>query len=603
MAAVHQASRTAPADHSRAVLDFLHGLLAQSDTPSPSLTELLHNLAGAFVAAGAGLVEFADGATFRERLPETATPPALPWVERPDLLSKVSASTTGMVVRSADVPFLCVPVCPREGAAWMLWLEGKAGQSWTAAESAALTLAAGVLARWLGPEPTRNNAPAWALQLEQAARQRRLEDIALVTRRLAHDYGNVLTSILGFTELSLAQLPGDSPLKRYLGEVHRGCQQGSLLTQRLRLFARRPPSAASPPTPLAVALAEHKARSVDWASDVELILDVPDDLPPVALGGDQLYEVLSALLDNAAEAIEGEGRVTLTARTADLTRDECLLLWGNPAPGPVVRVDISDTGPGLSPDARARLFREPFFTNKPRHRGLGLAIVYGILHSQKGGFCLEDSPGTGKGRGVTARVYLPAAAVETPAIPAGQSVKESILVVDDDPQVLHMVSEALRRVGYRVQTATSAAEALALCTPSRGQSTVPFELIVSDVVMPQTTGVELARRLLSRDDRVRLLFMSGMVGTETLRRDLADLGDLGDLGRDVGLLPKPFPVETLLRAVRTALASPPPVAAATAATATSEQAQRRSLSPVAATSSEPSTMPAVRPSTSRSMQR
>jgi CheY-like chemotaxis protein len=175
--------------------------------------------------------------------------------------------------------------------------------------------------------------------------------------------------------------------------------------------------------------------------------------------------------------------------------------------------------------------------------------------------------------------------------------RESILVVDDDPQILRMVSESLRRVGYQVQTATCAAEALALHATSRHQ---PFGLILSDVVMPQTTGIELARHLLSRDDQVRLLFMSGMVGSEALRRDL----DIGVGGREVGLLTKPFAVEGLLRAVRTALGGPPPAtgtaSTSSAASAASAASERRGSSPPP---SEPSALPAVRPSTSRSMQR
>jgi signal transduction histidine kinase len=119
-----------------------------------------------------------------------------------------------------------------------VWLEPGKDRAWTTAEAAALTLAGQALAQSL--QTAGEAGPVWGAQMEQAARQRRLEEAALVTRRLAHDYGNVLTSILGFTELSLAQAPGETPLKRYLGEIHRAVQVGAQLTNRLRLFARRP---------------------------------------------------------------------------------------------------------------------------------------------------------------------------------------------------------------------------------------------------------------------------------------------------------------------------------------------------------------------------
>ncbi len=391
--------------------------------------------------------------------------------------------------------------------------------------------------------------PGWAAQLDHALCHRRLEDAAVVARRLAHDFGNVLTSILGFTELSLALAPDETPLRRYLTEVQRGAKQGALLTDRLRLFARRPePSGFG--SELAPAVARPRARA-SAGGGVGLAVDLADGLPPVALGGDEVNEVLDALLDNAREAIEGAGRVTLAARRERLERAECVGLWGGPAPGDFVGAAVSDTGRGLGADARARLFREPFFTNKPRHRGLGLAIVYGILRGHRGGLRLSDNPGGG----TIARVYLPVAAPcgprvadggrKEPAPPGGpQPATENILVVDDDPGVLRFVGDTLRREGYRVQTASCAAEAVAVYAAALR----PFSLVLSDVVMEPTSGVELARELLARDADVRLLFMSGQASSEAVRHGLG--------GRPVGLLPKPFRPEGLLRAVRTALGGP-----------------------------------------------
>src|SRR5262249_57507379 len=244
--------------------------------------------------------------------------------------------------------------------------------------------------------------PRWAQRVEDAGEEGGLEDAAVWTRRLAHDYGNVLTSILGFTELSLLQVSDNSPLRRYLSEIHRGAQQGALLTDRLRLFARRPePSRQA--TPLGPVLAQQRERFASAGPAVELQLDIPANLPPVAVAADALGDILSPLLDNAREAIDQQGRVTMTVSLVRLSSAHCLALWGRADPGPHVRIEISDTGCGLTADVQARLFREPFFTNKPRHRGLGLATVYGVLVSNRGGFRLRP----GQKGGVVARVYLP----------------------------------------------------------------------------------------------------------------------------------------------------------------------------------------------------
>ncbi|MBI1915151.1 MAG: response regulator [Planctomycetes bacterium] len=559
MAAINHAPGTSPSDRSRAVLELIHGWLSQPGAERSSLVDLVRDLAEAFAASAAGVAVLTDGAVLvREAVgagPESQG--ALPWVEQPGLLAEVRRSVSALSVPSRQGRmFLCTAVQPRGACGWLFWVEAEAGRTWSPAESAALALAGQAAVRWL---EAQDAGPAWAHQLEHAAQQRRLEDAAVWTRRLAHDYGNVLTSILGFTELSLSQLSDSSPLRRYLSEVHRGAQQGALLTERLRLFARRPASSGQA-TFLGHVLAQQRERFANEGPAVELRLDLPANLPPVALGSDALQDVLGPLLDNAREAIAQKGRVTVTAQFVQLSSVDCLALWGSPGPGPQVCVEISDTGCGLTADAEAKLFREPFFTNKPRHRGLGLATVYGVLVSNRSGFALLPGPQGG----VIARVYLPIAAgallparpagaggapapARCPPAPAGRAGTEGkILVVDDDPGVLEMVSDTLRQVGYRVQTAASAAEAVALVGASRMQ---PFNLVLSDIVMEPTSGVELARQLLCRDANLRLLFMSGEVSQESLR------GDLG--GQPFELLAKPFRVDGLLRAVHKALQDPP----------------------------------------------
>jgi signal transduction histidine kinase/ActR/RegA family two-component response regulator len=530
----------APEDRSRVLLDFVHQrLLAPADA---GLAELLDELMRAGAADAAGLASLAsDGMPLvRLRIPadDPAAPSApWPWEEQRDLLDRLHAAPAGLALRGAAGTHWLFAVVSQPGRGFgLLWLERSGEREWTPAEGAALALAGHALLRHVRPDT------AGGRQLENALRQQRLEDAAIIVRRMAHDFGNVLTSILGFTELSLSQAPLNSPLHSYLQEVHRGTQHGADLTARLRLFSRRGP-APQTATPLALVLpSEAEQLQEAWGPAVRLQLVLPDDLPPVTMDPDLLRLALSPVLENAHEAIVGRGTVAVTAGATELSPADCLDLLGNPRPGLCVEVAVTDNGGGLSPEARARL-AEPFFTTKPRHRGLGLAALYGLLQVHRGGFRLEPAPGGG----TTVRVYLPAepAAPESAECPSADDTAgrgERLLIVDDDPLILEMVRATLERAGYWAQTAGDGAEALeAFATPG-GE---PFRLVLSDVVMPGMTGVDLARRLLHHDAGVNLLFMSGYVSAEFAR---ANFGSW-----NFNLLQKPFRAEGLLRAVRAAL--------------------------------------------------
>jgi CheY-like chemotaxis protein len=253
-----------------------------------------------------------------------------------------------------------------------------------------------------------------------------------------------------------------------------------------------------------------------------------------------LRQVLHQLLDNAIEAQGNGGNITLRARVVELSVERCGELLGEPTPGPCVELEISDTGHGLSTEAREKVLVEPFFSTKHRQHGLGLAIVFGILRGCGGGFSLQNGPSGG----VVARCYLPLAA-QGASTTSGQGTpadSERLLVVDDDPMVLQLVCSALEKAGYRVQPAASGEEALRRYSAAGSDC---FHLVVSDVVMPGVSGIELARRLLRQDSGLNLLFMSGHA--------TADFPDSSLVGGRFELLAKPFRPEGLLRAVRRAL--------------------------------------------------
>lgn len=389
---------------------------------------------------------------------------------------------------------------------------------------------------------------------ERLAGRRHMDDASVVTRRLAHDYGNVLTGILGYCELALNQAPAGSPIHRFVQEAHRAAQQGAELTRLLQLFGCQQATPTQPSAVPVVAAEEAGRLRTLLGTGAEIRWDVPAELPPVALGENVLRTLLAQVLNNAREALTGQGIITLAARETELGEAECRDLLGSPATGPCIEVGIADNGAGLSEDARQNLFVQPFYSSKPRHRGLGLAVVYGILRSHGGGFRLDpgasDSfPGQacniGEGAGTIVRLYLPLATViaSAPAPPTRCATgKEKVLVVDDERTVLQMVRVTLQAAGYRVQTAASSAQALASYAAADRE---PFQLVLSDVLMPGENGFDLARELRRQDANANVLFMSGHASPELARAHGVDW--------PFDLLFKPFRIETLLRAVRTAL--------------------------------------------------
>jgi len=233
-----------------------------------------------------------------------------------------------------------------------------------------------------------------------------MQDAGVISGRVAHAFDNVLTGILGFAELTLTQTEPRSSVRGFIEEVLRAAQNGVELTQQLHLFSRCAIPTAGPTT-LAYAIEEEEARQRGLLEPTtSFTVRIDPDLPAVAIDAGLLRQVLGQLLDNAREALTGPGTITLTARRAVLGANGVGGLLGHPLPGPCVEVTVADSGPGLSADTRRRLLHEPFFTTKPRHRGLGLPVVYRILEAHRGCFRIESEPG----QGTTVRLFLPLAA-------------------------------------------------------------------------------------------------------------------------------------------------------------------------------------------------
>jgi signal transduction histidine kinase/ActR/RegA family two-component response regulator len=523
-------------DASRSALDFVHGLLCQSQAQADGLTGLLTNLAAAFAASGAGIADLSSGKVL---VRHPTGDERAPWSEDAQLMHRVQQSPTALSIpRQAGGSLLLTVVRPRAHSGWVFWLEADAQRcAWSAAEAAALTLAGQALGRILEtPEPSSG----WVEQLDQAERQKDLETAARVAARLAHDFGNVLTGVIGFCDLSLAiKAPAESQLSRYLRELQRCAQNGAELTHLLRLFCRRQAGGVQP-CETANVVAEEAARLATPGGFFTVSTTLGDGLPRAAIDAGQLRQVLAALLENARDAMKGAGAVSVSTRAVDLSADDCLNLYGDARPGSYVEIAVANSGPGLGADVSKRLFTELFFTNKPRHRGFGLAVAYGILHAHHGGLRLRPAASGG----TVAEIYLPVASLAPAVVAVAQQTGKGgrILVVDDDANILRMICVTLERAGYRVEGAANAEEAFS-CYATADHDR--FDLVLSDLAMPQVSGVDLARRLLSRDNHVRVLFMSGQATGELARPDIAAKG--------FELLSKPFRPDGLLRAVRGAI--------------------------------------------------
>lgn len=248
-------------------------------------------------------------------------------------------------------------------------------------------LVAATLTSHLRLPPTRT---ALAETLDQ-----RLDDLGRVAGRIAHDFDNILTGVLGFADLALSHLPEQHPAASYINDALRVAQRGLLITQQMYQFSKagtlHPPGAS-----LEIALRNQQNRLKEMIQGkYRFIVGIPTDLPKLALDDERLEQVLTQLLNNALEATPLSGTIWVSATLADLDQSDCLTFLGSARPGQFVLVSISDTGSGISADVRKRLFVEPFFSTKTRRRGLGLVTAYRVLTAHGGGIRIEPQSEVG----------------------------------------------------------------------------------------------------------------------------------------------------------------------------------------------------------------
>jgi PAS domain S-box-containing protein len=382
------------------------------------------------------------------------------------------------------------------------------------------------------------------LRLEEQLRQvQRLESVGRLAGGVAHDFNNLLTVINGYAEMLLSEAGPDSSASEPLSQIRKAGDRAAELTRQLLAFSRRQVLQMSVLNLNAVVTETRSLLCRLIGEDIRLTTDLAPNLGLIQGDSGQLQQVIMNLAVNARDAMPDGG--TLIIETTNVRLDEEYLAEHRELKaGEYVMLAISDTGIGMDAETRARIF-EPFFTTKElgKGTGLGLATVYGVVKQSGGWIWVYSEPG----RGTTFKIYLPR--TDKPESLGGTRPKtevrgsETILVVEDYAEVRALALSGLAGLGYAVHGASSGKEALAFCREFAG----PIHLVVTDVVMTDMNGREVANQISQVRPDARILFMSGYTAEVIAHHGVLDAG--------MEYLQKPFTPECLAQKVREVLGS------------------------------------------------
>ena len=362
----------------------------------------------------------------------------------------------------------------------------------------------------------------------------RLESLGQLAGGVAHDFNNLLSVILNYASFVAEELDEDDPARADVDEIRLAAERAARLTRQLLIFGRRE-TARPELLDLNLVLADvHTLLSRTLGEHVELSVQPAEGQPLLLADRGQIEQVLLNLAVNSRDAMPDGGLLTIEVGPVELDEHTVAIQPGL-RPGQYVLLTVSDTGMGMSQEVIDHAF-DPFYTTKPKGEGtgLGLATVYGVVSEAGGAVTIYSEPGLG----TTIRVYLrPAGVEEEPddptASPAPRTSRSgTILLVEDEAAIRRVSARILARNGYEVLQAGSGAEALELAASAL------FDILLTDVVMPQMSGPELAERIGQMRPGVRVLFMSGY--------SQGILGASQGLDDGVALLDKPFSEQSLL---------------------------------------------------------
>ena len=357
---------------------------------------------------------------------------------------------------------------------------------------------------------------------EQLMQAQKMESIGVLAGGVAHDFNNMLGVILGYGENLLHQLhPGD-PLREDVKEIVEAGKRAAALTRQLLAFSRKQPLQPEvlDLNTLVRDIAKMLKRLI--GEDIDLKLSLADELDRVMADPGQIEQVILNLAVNARDAMPGGGKLTI--ETANVALDETYAQKHvGVHPGKYVMLAVTDTGCGMDKEVLSQIF-DPFFTTKERGKGtgLGLATAYGIVKQSGGHIWAYSEPG----RGTTFKIYLPQTeAIQEPRPDAEKkeataSGGEHVLVVEDEKNLRKMMKAMLSRLGYRVSLAANGGEALLLME----EKGLKPDLVITDVVMPNMSGRDLADRLQRNQPGLKVLYMSGYTDNAVVHQGVLDPG-------------------------------------------------------------------------------
>ncbi|MFH0729595.1 MAG: PAS domain S-box protein [Pseudomonadota bacterium] len=382
----------------------------------------------------------------------------------------------------------------------------------------------------------RDTAEAALMQAQK------MEAVGRLAGGVAHDFNNMLNVILGYTGLAMSRLALQDPLHQHLKQIEKAAQRSAELTQQLLAFSRKQIVVPRVLNMNTVVLDQKKMLGRMIGEDIDFVFLPGADLWKIRMDRSQIDQILANLVVNARDAIDGVGTITIETENivldAAYERDH---LYAHP--GEYVLLSVSDTGAGMDGDTRAHIF-EPFFTTKEKGKGtgLGLSTVFGIVKQNEGMVNVYSEPGMG----TTFKVYFPSAHGESDTTPEPLrhpvlTGTETVLVVEDESQVLALVKDVLEQYNYTVLAADTPIEASRIADNYGGR----IHLLVTDVIMPGMNGRELEMRIKTMVPDIKTLFMSGYTANVIVSR--------GVLKPGVAFLQKPFTPLALAEKVREVL--------------------------------------------------
>jgi len=378
-------------------------------------------------------------------------------------------------------------------------------------------------------------------QLQQA---QKMEAVGRLAGGVAHDFNNLLTVIRGYSELLLARLQPNDSMRKDMEEVKKAADRASGLTRQLLAFSRRQFIAPKLVDLNALVVnMDGMLRRLLGEDIIDLCAELAPDIGAIRADPGQMEQVIMNLAVNARDAMPKGGRLIIETRNVTVGKGPRKDAVGV-EPGTYVQLTVRDTGHGMDAETRSHLF-EPFFTTKEKGKGtgLGLSTVYGIVRQSNGTIAVESVPGQGS----VFKIYFPLVAEDRPgASGPGETAdpahgRETILLVEDEPAVRGLVHETLRLHGYTVLEARHGIEALMTVAKHSG----PIHLLLTDVVMPQMSGPEVAEKLRSIRPETKVLYMSGYPDHPVFEQ--------GGVSRETSFLSKPFTPVVLAKKVREVL--------------------------------------------------